>query len=123
MKKFMIIVFVFQALSIGLSAQSRFTEQEKQEVITRYRMFLTELGLTEEQKPVVEQINLTYFEGLSGIRNSNASRLKKYRTFKKLRATKDREMQTILTPEQYRIYKEKQDELEDDFKERRRNGT
>ena len=102
-----------------LAAQQRLTEEEKQEAIERYMAFQEELNLTDEQKPLVEEINQTYFRGISQMRNSEASRLEKYRTFKDLSATRDRQMKQVLDKEQYKLFKQFQEETRANIRERR----
>jgi Spy/CpxP family protein refolding chaperone len=106
---------------IGVSAQSRLTEEQREEAIARYQEYLERLNLTEDQKPKVEEINMNFFEGLSNLKQSSGSRLDKYRTFKELSDKRDAEMKKVLTREQYAIYKENQQEQRQNFKERRRS--
>ncbi len=112
----------FAMVFIGGFAQTKMTEQEKQEAIARYQAYMEKLNLTEEQKPLVEEANMKYFEGLSTLKKSGASRLEKYKTFKSLSSTRDDEMKKILTPDQYKIYKENQAEQREQFKEQRRKN-
>lgn len=112
------IAFAAIATYSAALGQSRMTQEEKEEVVARYREYMEELNLTEEQKPKVEEINRTFFEGVSELRNSTRSRMEKYRTFKKLRSARDKEMKSVLTDEQYAVYKENQKEQREKFKER-----
>jgi Spy/CpxP family protein refolding chaperone len=122
MKKLLVIVsFMLIAAGTGYS-QSKMTEEEKEEAIARHQAYMEKLNLTEEQKPKVEEINMTYFEGLSSIKKTNGSKLEKYRSFKSLSSTRDEEMKKVLTKEQYTIYKENQQEQRENFKERRRKN-
>ncbi|HEX7017217.1 MAG TPA: hypothetical protein VF191_17030 [Cyclobacteriaceae bacterium] len=122
MKRIVMIAFTVIAAYGGAYSQSRMTQEDKEEAVARYREYLEKLNLTEEQKPKVEEINMTYFEGLSKLRASNGSRMEKYRTFRELRSTRDKEMKNVLTEEQYAIYKEHQKEQKEEFRERRRSG-
>jgi Spy/CpxP family protein refolding chaperone len=120
MKRLLILVCLL-FLVIGVSAQSRLTEEQREEAIARYQEYLERLNLTEDQKPKVEEINMNFFEGLSNLKQSSGSRLDKYRTFKELSDKRDAEMKKVLTREQYAIYKENQQEQRQNFKERRRS--
>lgn len=120
MKRLLILVCLL-FLVIGVSAQSRLTEEQREEAIARYQEYLERLNLTEDQKPKVEEINMNFFEGLSNLKQSSGSRLDKYRTFKELSDKRDTEMKKVLTREQYAIYKENQQEQRQNFKERRRS--
>ena len=109
------------AAYISTFGQGRMTQEEKDEAIARYREYIEELNLTVEQKPRVEEINKTYFEGLSNLRNSNGSRMEKYRTFRQLSTERDKELKGVFTDEQYAIYKARQKEQRENFRERRRS--
>lgn len=120
MKRIVMIAFTVMVVCSAAFSQSRMTQEEKDEAIARHQEYIAELNLTEEQKPKVEEINRTYFEGLSAIRNSNGSRMEKYRTFRQLSAERDKQMKSVLTEEQYAIFKEHQKEQRENFRERRR---
>jgi Spy/CpxP family protein refolding chaperone len=121
MKRIVMIALAVIASYGAVYSQSRMTEEEKQEAIARYREYVEELNLTEEQKPKVEEINKAYFDGLSKLRGSNASRMEKFQAFKQLRSERDNKMKDVLTKEQYAIYKEHQKEQRENFRERRRS--
>ncbi len=122
MKRIVMIAFMLIAGSTAVFSQSRMTQEEKEEAVARYREYIEKLNLTEEQKPKVEEINGTYFEGLSTLRNSQGTRMHKYRTFRKLSAERDKEMKNVLTKEQYAIYRNQQEEQREKFRERRRSS-
>jgi|SRR5688572_3950087 hypothetical protein len=121
MKKLLMIVSIVIGGYGSAYSQTKMTEAEKEEAIARHKAYTERLNLTEEQKPIVEKINMTFFEALSKLKNSNGSRMEKYRTFKDVSSTRDKEMKKVLTKEQFAIYKENQQEQRDNFKERRRN--
>ena len=121
MKKLLMIVCLVIAGSGGAYSQAKMTEAQKEEAIARHKAYTEKLNLTEEQKPIVEEINIAFFEALSKLKNSNGSRMEKYRTFKVVSSTRDKEMKKVLTKEQFAIYKENQQQQRDNFKERRRN--
>lgn len=110
------------AMSQQLPAQQRLTEEERQQAMERYFAFQEELDLSPEQKPKVDEINKAYFEGLSMLRNQNATRLEKYRTFKELSSRRDQQMKEVLNKDQYKLYKAFQEETRDNIRERHRNN-
>ena len=124
MKKLFTIAFGLVLLLAveGVQAQSKMTEEQKEEARAKYEAYQEKLALTDEQAPKVEEINLTFYEGLSELRNSNASRLKKYRKFKELDSQRDKDMKAILTDDQYETYQEFKKESRDEFKSNRKNG-
>lgn len=103
------------------SAQSKMTEEQKKEAKAKYQAYKEKLNLDEEQSKQVDVINTTWFEGIAELRNSNASKMTKYRKFKLLNADRDKKMKAVLTKDQFRIYKQQQQEMKDEFKERRAN--
>lgn len=122
MKRAATFLFVLTGLLTGYSvmAQTRMTEEEKDAAIQRYLDFQEKLNLTEEQKPQVEEINTSFFKGLADLRNSSASRLDKYRTYKDLSAKRDKQMKEVLTKDQYKMFKDFQAETKENLRERRR---
>jgi len=104
----------------GAQAQSRMTEEQKQEARGRYEAYKTRLNLTEDQQEKVKTINTEFFEGLAPLRSSTESRLSKYRKYKTLKNTKDKQMKEVLTADQYKAYEQFQAEMKEEFKENRR---
>ena len=122
MKNVLMILSIVIAASGSTFGQNRMTQEEKEEAKERYKAYTERLNLNEEQKPKVEEINMTYFNALSKLKNSDGSRMEKYRMFKDANSTRDKEMKKVLTKEQYAIYKENQQEQRDNFRERRRKN-
>lgn len=116
------VSFVLTAiLSAGAFAQNKMTDEQKQEAKARYEQYKQKLNLTDEQSKKVDAINATYFEGIAELKKSNASKLSKYRKFKTLNADRDKKMKEVLTKEQFKIYKQQQEERKEEFKQRRAN--
>jgi hypothetical protein len=113
---------LFSLAPFFLHAQQQFTEEQKTEMRARYQQYQTELQLTPEQSKQVEKINEEFFTGLSVIKNSNESRLQKYRQYKSLKGKKDKQMKTVLDKEQYKKYELFQEQLRDELRENRRNN-
>lgn len=120
--KAMYLIVLFFLSPFFLQAQQRLTEEQKKEMRARYQEYQAELQLTPEQSTQVEKINEDFFTGLAALRNSNGSRLQKYREYKSLRSKKDKQMKTVLSKEQYKKYKLFQEQLRDDLRENRRNN-
>lgn len=122
MKRVFTILFGLALLAGTTQAQSKMTDAQKEEARARYEAYQEKLNLAPDQEERVEEINLTYFEGLSEVRNSGASRLSKYKKFKSISSQRDDDMKAVLTKEQYKVYQEFQKEMREDFKQKRRNG-
>jgi len=108
-------------LSAGVYAQNKMTDEQKKEAKARYEQYKQKLNLNDDQSKKVDAINTTYFEGIAELKKSDASKLSKYRKFKTLSADRDKKMKVVLTKEQYKIYKEQQEERKEEFKQRRAN--
>jgi uncharacterized protein (UPF0333 family) len=117
---FFATLLLLVTLSVNVAAQSRMTEQQKQESKARYEAYKTKLNLTEEQEPKVQDINANYFEALAGLKESNASRLDKFKTYRNLKSEKDKKMKQVLTKDQYKIYTEFQKEMKEEFMQNRK---
>lgn len=119
-KMIMAVLLVVVTLFSGSTyAQSKMTEEQKKEAKARHEAYKQKLNLTEEQSKNVEAINTTYFEGLNQLKNSGASKLSKYKKYKALTNEKDKQMKEVLTKEQFKIYKEYQAEMKEEFKNNR----
>ncbi|GAB3907602.1 hypothetical protein GCM10028803_41630 [Larkinella knui] len=106
-------------LSGPLRAQSTLSAEQKTQLKAWQEANLAELNLTEEQKPKVEAIQQTYRQGLADLKNSNGSRLAKYRTYNDLKERRNQQMSEVLTREQYKTYRQQQEEQEKELKKRR----
>lgn len=121
MKKILVIVCLTIVSTGVVFSQAAVTQEEKDKMAARYQAYMEKLNLAEEQKPKVEEINTAYFDGLLNLKNSNGSKMEKFRTFRALSSTRDKEMKNVLTKQQYAIYKQNQQEQRDNFRERRRS--
>lgn len=107
--------------SAGVLAQSKMTEEQMKKAKARYEQYKQKLNLTNDQSKKVDAINTTYFEGIAELKKNDASKLSKYRRFKSLSSDRDKKMKEVLTKEQYKIYKQQQEERKEEFKQRRAN--
>lgn len=108
--------------SLSAQAQKKMTDEQIAEAKARFEAYREKLNLTDEQSEKVKTINENYFTELATLRDSDASRLSKYRQFKSMKSKKDKEMKAVLTKEQFKTYKEFQAEMKDEFMKNRRNG-
>lgn len=86
----------------------------------------TNLALTADQEPKVQDINLKYAGKLDELQKSTQPRREKMKTLKENDASKDAELKQVLTDEQFKTYQAKKDELKEKVKQkaktRRENG-
>jgi len=81
-------------------------------------MMKTALGLDEKATSAVSAINLKYAQQTQALMDSDAPRLEKLMTFRKNSGAKDAEIEAVLTPEQYTLYREKKSEMQDKVKQK-----
>ncbi len=119
MKKLIISIVLLLAIIAGAQAQSRqsqLSEEQKQELKQRMDEYKTKLNLSEAQQSQVEGINIEFLEALEKIRNSDGTRLSKYKKFKQAGNEKDKKMKSVLSSSQYKIYKEQQEAFREEIK-------
>lgn len=118
-KKMLMLLCVLLTTAVTGFTQSKLSEEQKKEFKEKQEAFKAKLNLTEDQAAKMEAINMTYFEGLSALRQSSGSKLSKYKKFKSLSNERDAQAKKILTNEQYKIYKQQQKEMKEELKEKR----
>ena len=106
MKKLLAVAFAlgFLTLNSSLHAEVKLTDEQKEEALAKFETLQEKLSLTDEQSPKVEEINMTFFEGLSELHESESSRFMKYRKFKGIDSKRDKAMKAVLSKEQYKVY-------------------
>ena len=116
-----VLLLLVTITATNVSAQSKMTDEQKKEAKARYQEYKDKLNLTDDQSKKVDAINSTWFEGISALKNSDDSKLAKYKKVKSLNADRDKKMKEVLTKEQFKIYKQQQEERREAFKQRRAN--
>jgi Spy/CpxP family protein refolding chaperone len=125
MKKVIISTMFFAALTVSAHAQTgkpQFTEEQKKELKAKLDAYKEKLNFSDEQKSKVEEVNMEYMEALSKIKEDGGSRMSRYKKFKQANNNRDKKMKEILTKEQYKIYKEHQEEFKEELRARRAKG-
>lgn len=126
MKTLKILSLFFALFLIGTNttfAQSKganLTEEQKEEVKKNLEAYAVALHLSEEQKPQFEEITMKYAKQMKAVKDSGGSRMSKYRKVTSIRKNKDAEMKRLLSKDQYKVYLEKQEEMQKKMRERRR---
>lgn len=116
-------IWVFALLTLSVltgQAQSKLSEEQKKELKEKMAEYKAKLNLTPEQETQMEAVNTTYFEGLAALKEGSGSRLSKYKQLKKLNSDRDAGMKKFLNPDQYKLYKEQQKEMKEEFKKNRK---
>lgn len=82
--------------------------------------YINRLNLTEDQKPQYIEISKRYGNQLKDLKNSSKSRFSKYRAYKSIQKGKNKEMKSLLSSKQYKVYLEIQKEVQKKMKEKRK---
>jgi hypothetical protein len=87
----LMLLFVL-LVAMNSSAQSKMTEEQRQEAKDKYQAYKKELNLSEDQSKKVDAINTTWFEGIAELKKSDASKMARYKKLKSLNAERDKKM-------------------------------
>ena len=126
MKLLKILSLFFALFLIGINtncAQSKatnLTEEQKEEIKKNLEAYAAALHLSEEQKPKFEEITKKYAEQMKAVKDSGGRPMSKFKKVKSIRKNKDADMKSLLSKDQYKVYLEKQKEIQKKMKERRK---
>ena len=104
------------------SKAANLTEEQKEEITKNLEEYATAINLTEEQKPKFEEITKKYAKQMIAVKDGGDRRMSKYKKVKSIRKNKDAEMKRLLSKDQYKVYLEKQEEMQKKMKERRKSN-
>ena len=117
-----ITILLLSLFSIASYAQERqLTEEQKEQVKEQLEQYFEKLNLSEEQKPKFEEITKKYALQMKTLKSSDKHKFAKYKEYKSIIGSKNKEMKALLSAEQFKIYKENQREIQKKIKEKRRN--
>src|SRR5690606_23697773 len=109
------------SLTTGAFAQSKLTDEQKEELRAKMEQYRAEMNLSDEQQEMVKSINTTYFEGLAGLKASSGCRLSKFKEYRALSETRDEQMKQVLDQGQHKRYKAMQKDMKSELKRRRKS--
>ncbi|WP_369049081.1 hypothetical protein [Tenacibaculum sp. UWU-22] len=116
-----IVVLALLVSTISFAQDRELTEEQKEQVREQLNQYYEKLSLSEEQKPQFEDITTKYALQMKALKTSTKGRFAKYREFKSIQNSKNKEMETLLSAEQYTVYKKTQKEIQQKMKEKRKN--
>lgn len=119
-KLFFIILLLCSYTNINF-AQSKVdaTPEQKEKIAKQIADYFEMLNLTETQHAKYETITKKYFADLKALKASNSNRLYKYYQYQSLKDKRNRKMKKLLNKEQYKVYFEMQEKLDEAIKARR----
>jgi uncharacterized protein (DUF2461 family) len=116
-----IVVIVMFVSTMSFAQDRELTEEQKEQVKEQLEKYFEKLDLSEEQKPIFEEITKKYALQMKILKTSDQGRFAKYKEYKSIVGSKNKEMKTLLSAEQYKIYKKTQKEIQKKMKEKRKN--
>ena len=125
MKLLKVLSMSFALFLIGINttiAQTRandLTEEQKEEIKKSLEEYASALDLSEGQRPIFEEITKNYAKQMIAVKDSGGRRMSKYKKVKSIRKNKDAEVKKLLSKDQYKVYLEKQKEMQKRMKKRR----
>ena len=122
-KTFLIMAVIAMVGHTAVAQESKLTDAQKAQMKAQIETYFEKLDLSEAQKPQFEDITKKYGAQMMDLKESGKGRLAKYKAYKAILENKNEEMHTLLSEEQYAIYLETQEELQQKMKEKRKNKS
>jgi len=120
----MLLLFVFTNASVYSQQKDIPSASERAAKLTDWMK--TNLQLTNDQVPKVQDINIKYANKMDELKNSPQGKRQKFQTLKNDDMAKDAELKQVFTDSQYKTYMTKKDELKkklkQELKERKQNS-
>ena len=120
---FLALLFISANTVFAQEKATSLTDEQKEELAKNLEEYFIALNLSEEQKHEFETITKKYVEQMKAIKDSDDSRRSKYRKVKLIREKKNGEMKELLSKDQYKVYLDKQEEMQERMIERRKNSN
>jgi|GEM_PF-1662924 len=103
------LVLIVAGKSYSQTAKDRFDKlftetTPEQSADLQSRMMEAKLHLKEDQKPTVDEINLTYAQKMQHIYNNGGRDFHLYKHMRTLSKDRDKEIRKVLTGDQYKFY-------------------
>ena len=117
-----ITILLLTLFNVASYAQERqLTEEQKEQVKEQLEQYFEKLDLSEEQKSKFEEITKKYVLHMKTLKTSGKSKFAKYKEYKSINGSKNKEMKALLSAEQFKIYQKTQKEIQKKIQETRRN--
>ena len=93
------------------SEADKVKKAQRTKVDDKLDAFMAELDLTADQKDAFKTIQKSYIKDLATLQSGQDSNYKKMQTARKMKADKNRSLKEVFTSDQYDLFLNKQDEL------------
>lgn len=121
MKKLPVLLLIWitvLCLNSAVFAQQPMSHDPAERANKLTEWMTTNLSLTADQVPRVQDINLRYAQKMTDLKQSTQPKPEKMNQLKSLSEQKDAEMKTVLNPDQYKSYEARKKEMEKRMKEK-----
>lgn len=115
MQKILFTAFIFLSICLQSSAQKLGDATERSTKLTEWMRI--NLSLTDEQLPVVRDINLKYAKRMDELKVNSLSKSEKMKQITDNDKAKDVELKHVLTSSQFQTYLSKKQEIKKKLKE------
>lgn len=105
LKSLFIAFFLCLGLTHSTTAQDILSPKEKQQVVDNVNRFITEINLSEADKPAFREILRDFFVGVVAVGATNFAPKTNRKVFRALVKGRDSRMKDLLSREQYKVYK------------------
>ena len=116
---FLALLLIGTNTTFAQTRVTNITEEQKEEIKKNLEEYAAALDLSEDQQSKFEEITRKYAKQMIAIKDSGGRRMSKFEKLKSIRKNKDAEMKTLLSKDQYKVYLEKQEDMQKRIKERR----
>lgn len=104
-QKLLLASFLFMGAVQSVNAQSILSPEQQEQVAENVKNFLTDLNLSEKDKPAFREIIGDFFIGLAALRVTDFSPKTNFKIAKALAKGRDSRVKELLSSEQYKVYK------------------
>jgi len=118
-----ILFIIGSNVSLAQDGGAQLSEEQKEEIAQNLEEFFASLDLSNDQQSEFESITIKYAEQMKAVRDEGGGRMQKFKKIKSIRNDKNKEMKDLLSKNQYKLYLEKQEEMQKEMRNRRENRS
>lgn len=120
MKHILILVIIALVSTSTVAQKKEISQEQKAQIENQLKVYEDKLDLTEEQKPKFQEIIKKYGKQMMALKDSDKGRLSKYKELKSISKNRNKEIKPLLSNEQYKIYEDLQEEIQQKIRDKNR---
>ncbi len=118
MKKIFLMAITAALFAVqGAKAQAKLTQEQRAELLQRFKTYKEKLHLDDAQAVKVRTIDSAYLTALVALKQSDVRRLAKLQQFKQMSTARDKQMRDVLSKDQFKEYSTFKDEMRGELRE------